>query len=383
MALIDILESRFNTRLDGVERRLAENYTRALKEVKSELSEIYERYGEYKTIDIDGKKVRKFIVPENKIKQAGRLANLHKRIQQKTARLFRNNAEMITDLQEDLYYENFYTTIYETEYTINDSIEIRKALAVKPNQNLSVYTRINENVLRKALNNEFKKAAISRAKDIDIKGMQNVITQGFTTGDGYMEMARKLKEKTQKTAYNWKRLARTEGHKISEKARIAGMDKMDAEGVKMVRRISATLDVRTRNQSAVMDGRVAEYTRDVNGNLGWHFKYPNGRYYHTPGNTGIAKWDINDRERVISYVEGHEPKRRRIRPVQTEPGKKPKSNLEPYKTFETWAKENGLTKNKYGEKYDFGKLKDIENKDVRSSLISKKRKEEMIEEGNK
>jgi hypothetical protein len=74
------------------------------------------------------------------------------------------------------------------------------------------------------------------------------------------------------------------------------------------------------------------------------FTYPNGVKAFTPGTTGIAKYDINDRETVIDIIDGESPKIRRGRnPITGE------NEVFSYKSFSSWAKENGLTKNKYGE----------------------------------
>jgi hypothetical protein len=63
-----------------------------------------------------------------------------------------------------------------------------------------------------------------------------------------------------------------------------------------------------------------------------------------PGNSGVPAYDINDRETMVEIIGDEEPGLRRGRnPVTGE------NETFSYKNFESWAKENGLKKNKYGE----------------------------------
>jgi hypothetical protein len=70
----------------------------------------------------------------------------------------------------------------------------------------------------------------------------------------------------------------------------------------------------------------------------------------TPGTTGNPSYDINDREGVGDLVNGEEPSIRRGRnPVKNPKTGKYETEVFSYKTFDQWAKDNNLTKNKYGQ----------------------------------
>jgi len=93
---------------------------------------------------------------------------------------------------------------------------------------------------------------------------------------------------------------------------------------------------RTRPQSAQVDGRME--------NDDGFFKYPGGALVKIPGNSGVPGWDINDRESVINIIDGVPPTTRRARdPVTGE------TDIISFRSFDEWAKENGLTRNRYGQ----------------------------------
>lgn len=100
-------------------------------------------------------------------------------------------------------------------------------------------------------------------------------------------------------------------------------------------RLISVLDNRTRSQSARMDNQLS--------NDEGKFLYPNGSYYY-PHRTGIAKYDINDRETTITEDPEFPPKSR----IQRDP-KTGKNKVLPFEDFKSYADKNNLVKNKYGE----------------------------------
>jgi hypothetical protein len=100
--------------------------------------------------------------------------------------------------------------------------------------------------------------------------------------------------------------------------------------------VVAVLDDRTRPQSAQVDG---EYENEDG-----FFEYPGGVLVRVPGNSGVAAWDINDREVVVDEVEGLEPETRRVRNPETG-----RNEVISWRNFRTWAQENGLKRNAYGQ----------------------------------
>jgi hypothetical protein len=84
-----------------------------------------------------------------------------------------------------------------------------------------------------------------------------------------------------------------------------------------------------------MDGKKAEMR---NGEP--MFYSPSVGWIRGPLQSGVPSFDINCRCRVRGEVAGYPPKVRRVRD----------EGLKDYQTFEQWARERGITKNKYGQR---------------------------------
>ena len=178
--------------------------------------------------------------------------------------------------------------------------------------------------------------------------IQSAITQRFINGSSYTQTINQIKDAIGRefkdgnvTKYtgaksNALRIIRTEGNRVMNSAGYAADKNLEANGIDTKRRLVAVLDNKTRAQSATMDGQTVGVDEP--------FRYPNGVKAMFPGTTGVAKYDINDRETVITIIEGMEPGLRIGRnPVTGE------NEYFSYKDFDTWAEEKGLSKNFYGE----------------------------------
>lgn len=184
----------------------------------------------------------------------------------------------------------------------------------------------------------------------EINKIESAITQGLLQGKTYPEMVKSLKKvigqelvkngKVNITGakYNALRIIRTESNRTMNAGSYAATKYLDSQGIEVKRMMVSTLDTRTRAQSASIDGQTVGVDEP--------FKYPNGATAMYPGTTGNPAYDINDRETVIDIIPGLEPVARIGRnPVTGE------NEVLSMKDFSTWAKDNGLKKNVYGEYY--------------------------------
>ncbi len=169
-----------------------------------------------------------------------------------------------------------------------------------------------------------------------LSDIESGIRQGLIKGEGFRKTARKIRDVMGTDINNARRIARTEGHRNMMQGNYASTQAAKQKGVEIKRQIVAVLDNRTRPQSAQVDGLVE--------NEQGYFEYPGGVQVRIPGNSGVPGWDINDREAVINIAEGVEPTTRRARnPVTGE------TDIINFSDFDTWAKNNGLTRNRYGQ----------------------------------
>jgi hypothetical protein len=189
----------------------------------------------------------------------------------------------------------------------------------------------------------------NKANNVDLLNkVAEEIRTGLVEGESLQKVARRIKDRFVKLQVVNKKtrvsggyadaltIVRTETHRAYNLGKLKGFDQVDTfldENAKRI--LVATLDSRTRPQSAQMDGQVA----DEQG----FFTYPNGVKAKVPGTTGVAKYDIRDRETVIqSFSEEDLPTQRRDG-ISKE--------LVPNTSFEEWAKLRGITKNKYGQRF--------------------------------
>lgn len=189
---------------------------------------------------------------------------------------------------------------------------------------------------------------LSKNRQQELQRITSAITQNLIRGSSRNETIKEIQRAIgQKVKKNGKtlltgarasaeRIYRTESNRIMNMGSYAQSKYAESKGVDIKRRLSAVRDNRTRKQSASMDGQIRGIDKP--------FTYPNGATAMTPGRSGVKAYDINDRETVIDLVEGAEPKLARGRNPVTG-----KNEVFSYKDFDKWAKDNGLTKNIYGE----------------------------------
>jgi hypothetical protein len=187
----------------------------------------------------------------------------------------------------------------------------------------------------------------------DLLKLQEVITQGLLKGRSSVKTAKDLqkvfkdiatdvKERMEVSASNALRIARTEGARNMNSGAFANTQAGIDAGLELKRKAVETLDSNTRAQSHFIDDK------EVGGDQ--PFNYPGGLKVMIIGNSGVAKFDINERGRSIDIVPGTPPGRRTGRsPVEDPPGSGKFPILEAsFKNMDDWMKQHNLTFNKSG-----------------------------------
>lgn len=182
-----------------------------------------------------------------------------------------------------------------------------------------------------------------------VKALEDIMTQinaGLINGESYASIAARVAtiigEITGTEASgqyaNALRIVITEGHRAQEMGQLAAGLEAEQQGVKIVRRWDATLDPRTRAEHAAADGKEVGLDEPfiVGGEPLMYPGDPSGR----PSNT------IRCRCVVLTLADGFEPTARRARNPDTG-----ETEVLSDRNFDTWAKDNGLKSNQYGELY--------------------------------
>jgi hypothetical protein len=169
----------------------------------------------------------------------------------------------------------------------------------------------------------------------DLQKIQSSITQGLIQGKSFAKTAKNVKGVLDTSASNAIRIVRTESMRNMNAGAFANHNQAVSQGLDMNRQILSVLDTRTRSQSQTVDTQIA--------NEEGYFTYPGGLLVSFPGNSGVAGFDINDRETVIEIIEGQSPELRRGRNPVTG-----KNEVMSFRSYDEWMKGNGFTQNKTG-----------------------------------
>ncbi len=116
------------------------------------------------------------------------------------------------------------------------------------------------------------------------KAIQSELTRGIAMGLGWDEIARNLSNTTKAPLAHAKTIARTEGHRIQEKAAYDAFQKAKSRGADVLKQWDSTLDGKTRDSHRRVDGELREDEK----------KFSNGLLY--PGDPdGEAEEVVNCR----------------------------------------------------------------------------------------
>lgn len=187
--------------------------------------------------------------------------------------------------------------------------------------------------------------ATNRLKELE--NIQRAVTQGLLQGHSSTKTSRAVRDVIGRQMIkdgakhvsgamaNATRIVRTESIRIMNQAGTANTEQAREQGVIVVRIWDATLDNVTRPVHAHLDDKE----EDKNG------------YFHSqvglvrgPGQFPTVGQNVNDRCTTYESINGSKPTLRRGRNPVTG-----KNEVFEYKDFARWAKDNNLTKNKFGQ----------------------------------
>lgn len=246
------------------------------------------------------------------------------------------------------YAEEYRTTYFASKYAVENQ-GISQGYKFK----LPRYTKKQfQTALNYPLSKLVDTAKMQTGRSLDIQQLYTTIISGVEQGKSLPNINRDLdinlgyrdpsgkwianKELRKGQQYKTRRILRTEIGRIRSNAQTdQWIQQQDLVPSKLI--WVATLDSRTRSQSASMDGQAAN-------NQG-EFRYPNGTVARQR-QSGNPAYDVNDRCTTVTEDPEYPPETRIARDPKTG-----KSKIVPYQNFETWAKDQKppLRRNKYGE----------------------------------
>ena len=328
--------------------KVLQNYRNAIKDIDQMLKDVYAKH----LTGIDPKDYY------NEIIKRDRLKNLLKQVKQEytkyTRMTFKDTSKLLSLSFSNTYYRKYYAANWLTDKAVfgllpSRLIELSTLGTNEAWKNITwgIVNKFGDKQLyvpqRGSLANLIRNNATR-----EINRIQSAITQRFINGSSYTQTIKEIRNiigrefredkvlKFTGAKSSALRIIRTETNRTMNAASYATSKNLDHNGVDVKRQLAAVFDIKTRRQSARMDGQRVRIDEP--------FRYPDGSTAIIPGTTGVAKYDINDRESVIDIINDVSPKIRIGRNPKTG-----KNEVFDYKDFDSWAEEKGLTKNFYGE----------------------------------
>ena len=310
-------------------QELIDSYKKALADIRSKLAVLYENF---MTLEEPTKA---------QLTQFMRLSNIEKEIIDIMKPYLTANEALIKDMSvlglDTGYFNNAWAVDQASGLSLGwgaiDDVAVRAAagiggdLGVLSGLMTDFEIKQHQKVLDDAWANYSKDTAKWISRDIRI---------GIINGEGVTKLAKRLMDSGLAKSYNSAMLiARTEILRSTGLGNQIAYDQARDYGVQISEVWDATLDNRTRSSHAKSDGRVKDNETGM-------FSVPWGEV-PGPRRSGIAAQDIQCRCISVGEVEGYSPELRMVRD----------EGLQPYQTFEQWAKKNGITANRFGEKYNF------------------------------
>lgn len=335
-------DERVEKQVRRFNRELSRQYATARDEIQQELERLYARV-------LDGVEPERYYAEAVKY---DRLSKLQGQVQEAYRRAARRAGDSVRQASRLAMSNNYYMNQYALSAFVREAQGVRIAFNRLPEELVALAVsgareRFTELARKYAdrygpIENYVHSSGgtlrdiLATRRNTDLRRVQDTVTQSLIQGKSVSRATRDLTRSVAISRNNAERIIRTETHRTRALGHYAASQNAKAEGAQIQRQIVSVLDNRTRPQSATVDGRK----EDENG----QFTYPGGMKVTVPGSSGVAGWDINDRERVIDVVEGLEPETRRARNPATG-----ENEIIGMQSFQRWAEEVGLTRNRYGQ----------------------------------
>jgi SPP1 gp7 family putative phage head morphogenesis protein len=300
-------EERIWKQLDRVlnrgEKQTIDAFKQALKEIREELSNTFERYA------------KEGALTQEIMNKYNRLGKLEAAVVEKLNSALNRSDRVLMATQITAYSEAFNRYMYAVSKEINFDID---------------FVLLRKETVKEAVKNPLEKIAKDRLKFLGRQRVRRAIKQGIIRGDSYPQMARTIRGAINGTTNDALRIVRTEGQRAAVRGQQKQAETVREKGIEIKEIWDASLDSRTRPEHGRMDGKEA---KEHNGEM--MFYSPDVGWIAGPVQSGVPSFDINCRCRVRMQT-GEAPATRRA-------GDKGQREVIPYKTYSEWAKAKGVS----------------------------------------
>ena len=290
-----------------IKRELKKAFAESLKDVKTTIKELQSSIDSLKKNNADESLIR------SKIYQIEYQEMLKGEIELNLDLLAQKNVSTTAIYLKKMYNDNYLGIVYDLQakYKIPVHNPVSPLHMVK-----SVTKKTEDYTFSERLYSD-----VDRLKEV----VKSEISRGIAQGNSYSKIAKRISEKYGTSYNNAYRIARTEGARVSTEAQLQSMSDSIEKGADLLKRWDATLDDRTRDTHAELDGQTVEYNE--------MFRYSGGEVEAPTMFVGAdsAKENINCRCRLSTI-----PRWAVDKTATREDNIK--GELIPYKTFTDWKK---------------------------------------------
>ncbi|WP_449126358.1 phage head morphogenesis protein [Staphylococcus chromogenes] len=257
------------------EKTLEVLFAKRLKVISQELADMFEKY---QSDDPH--------VTWTEFNKYNRLNKELARIGQMLTEDYNQVAKAIKETQHNAYIEKYMMSLYLYEMASQSSMEFDLPTA---------------SVINKAIEQpiEFIRLVptLQKHRNEVLKRIRIHITQGIMSGEGYSKIAKALRDDIGMTKAQSQRVARTEAGRAMSQAGLDSAMVAKNNGMKMMKRWSATKDARTRDTHRHLDGKSVEIDEN--------FKSSGcvGQAPHLFVGVASAKENINCRCKLLYYID--------------------------------------------------------------------------------
>ncbi len=191
------------------------------------------------------------------------------------------------------------------------------------------WTGLNEEAIKLAINNPISGLTLNETLNVNrnqiVWNVKRTLVQNMMRGEAYEILADKLKNVLMGDYKKALRIVRTESHRVVETAHYLGYLEVEDQGLETEKQWIATLDNKTRDSHASLDGTQIPLKEDFISILGNRAPYP--------GAFGVAEEDVNCRCTVIQVYATSARNTRHSRTADGETGK-----YVPWMPYNEWVK---------------------------------------------
>ncbi len=255
-----LVQQQFLNNEKEIIKRLENVYNQSLTDINDEISKltftINDLKLEYSWLeDDDPEKARVKSMIQSKIYQRDYQEQLKKQVDGILKRMDVAEFTNISDYLDTCYTDGFIGAMYDAQgqgvpiIAPIDQEAMVRTVQLESKISKGLYTKLGEDV------------------DTLKKKIRAEVSRGISTGKTFAQVAKQLENQTKIGFNKAVRIARTEGHRVQTTATIHAMEKAKEKGADVLKQWDSTLDAKTRDSHARVDGEIRELNKPFSNGL--------------------------------------------------------------------------------------------------------------------